>query len=518
MADAVDTPDAAAPSLLTAQEVEVDAHLTGDGDASGGEAAAVTAQYEAECERARARAERFGVEYKAPPMPTALLPLASVSDAAATTQPRRRHRPTADAQPREPGAVTGWDVTTEKEASRRSTRAARFNIPVTSYAGAPMREAGLGEREVAVRAARRARAERFGVPDELDVAIARAALEALGAAPQEGAVVVTATPDVAATGDVAVEGADAPSAAAVAGAPPALRPDALHLRVFQYLPAATRDVMTYFDEAGVRPSTVEWLNGCSVNVCFADAGSARRALELLAEPVPVVPGIDRVAPAWRVAYKPLVKLTTDRYAPAGTETTLYLRPATAADAKERAFRTKGAGTFGTFGATPFDEVAAALPLGQGPSAASYVAGTLRRAAEGVSGSGGGEAAQATEGGRVAGRKRGRGAAADADSERESSKRISRSGGGGGAADGPASLQVAVAFKGRGKRTFTFTGARAAVAPARAAATAAPVASVPEPAASTSSPAAPSAVAAVDVAAATTAAFVGTAAMVSDADL
>jgi hypothetical protein len=124
------------------------------------------------------------------------------------------------------------------------------------------------------------------------------------------------------------------------------RGEVLHLRAYQYLPAATADIAAFF--APLRPAHIEWLNAEALNVVFGDAGTAHRALELFSEKVPRVAGVAPVDAAWRVCLRPLVKQKTDRYAPAGATTCIYLRPATTHDSKEHFAKTRGARSQGTF--------------------------------------------------------------------------------------------------------------------------------------------------------------------------
>jgi len=91
-----------------------------------------------------------------------------------------------------------------------------------------------------------------------------------------------------------------------------------------------------------------WLSSIALNVVFADALTARRALMSLGEAIPAVPGVPGVPDAWRMCLKPLVKLRTDRYAAAGTESTLYIRIATSNDTKELSPPAGGPRTHGTF--------------------------------------------------------------------------------------------------------------------------------------------------------------------------
>jgi hypothetical protein len=124
------------------------------------------------------------------------------------------------------------------------------------------------------------------------------------------------------------------------------RPTALHMRAYKYLPASTADIEAFFSP--LKPTLVEWLNGDSVNLIFQDEGTAKRALELYSEHVPICAGIETVHPDWRICLRPLVKMKTDKYAPEGAETTVYLRFATSLDTKSKAAKTQGARSQGTY--------------------------------------------------------------------------------------------------------------------------------------------------------------------------
>ena len=115
----------------------------------------------------------------------------------------------------------------------------------------------------------------------------------------------------------------------------------LHVRAYRYLPAATADIRAFF--APLVPARVGWLNAESLNVFFEDDATAARALELAGEPVAAVPSVFPVHPAWRTCLKPLIKQRKDKYAPAGAETSIWLRRATTHDTKANAAPTHGAG-------------------------------------------------------------------------------------------------------------------------------------------------------------------------------
>jgi hypothetical protein len=263
----------------------------------------------------RKRAERFGIPFTAP---TPFNPLIGVGHTDA-----RRLAAAADRDGQAGGLVSGVNPADPAEKAKAQKRAERFGISAFDYDAERAKAAGLNDEERKYREERRRRAAKFGKPDELDLQVAKAAAVSLQLDP-----VVDKLADAAA--------ADKPT----------VRPNALHIRGCGYLPAATRDIYSFFGE--FRPSWIEWLNGISLNVIFEDAATATRALETFAERIPAVAGVPPVWEGWRVALKPLRKQKTDKYAAKGTESTVYLRYATAADTKEQAIGSTGPRTHGTY--------------------------------------------------------------------------------------------------------------------------------------------------------------------------
>ena len=325
------------------------------GELPSADLADAAARVEAAREKARQRAERFGLPYQEP----------KLYDVISSSEAKRL------ALQREPGQRTGFDVLSDEQAEKRKARAERFGYEFDFKAEAA-KAAGLNDEEIRLRAERRERAAKFGIDDELDIAIAKAALEALvdgspspkaaaaagdsgssssssaaggddeAAMTDSSAAGANSTSDTSDGNQMATEEAEEPLP------PPTPRPAAIHLRVHKYLPAASGDIIAYFAEAGYRPSFIEWLNGRMVNVLFEDAATARRALEAMSEQVPKVKSVAPVDPAWRVCLKPLVKQRTDKYAVAGSQITVYLRPATSHDDKRIVGGTSGPRTHGTY--------------------------------------------------------------------------------------------------------------------------------------------------------------------------
>jgi len=130
------------------------------------------AKYEAERAKARRRAERFGI-----PAEKTVDPDPFKVDGINATEAKRllNHR--------DPGVITGFDVTSAEEEQRRVARAARFGLApekAATFARAAAHAAGLTDEEIKIREAQRQRAQRFGDVAESDKLIAQAAVDALG--------------------------------------------------------------------------------------------------------------------------------------------------------------------------------------------------------------------------------------------------------------------------------------------------------------------------------------------------
>jgi len=328
------------------------------------ELSSAAAALDAERERNRKRAERFGLAYVEPN------PFTAVTDVDAAKRLVRAAAGAASA------TVSGVNPFSPEEAARRDARSARFGTKPFDWDAARAEAAGLTEAEVRLRRERRERAAKFGVDDPLDVELAKAAVQALGS---DGSSAGIEDPD----------------------APPAQQPATLHMRGCGYLPVHTRDIQHFFGV--LRPTDVQWLNAIAVNIHFADAATAARALEVMSEPVPVVKGVQPVHAAWRVCLKPVVKQRTDKYAPAGTETTVYLRFATVNDTPDKAARTTGPRTHGTFSAkgeyslarVAAEEGGDEAMMGAPPAVAARDAGAAAAEAAPTAKSGPGEAGEAS---------------------------------------------------------------------------------------------------------------------------
>jgi hypothetical protein len=315
-------------------------------------------------EKQQARSLRFGIPS---------VPLTSSAIAAVGTITKEAYLALTRSAPEGSATFSGIDVSGEEERQRAAKRAERFGIATFDYAKERQRDAGLSEEAIRLRAERRERAARFGQSDPLDIEIAKAAFLALGSTlnSQTKATVPSINMEDASINGEQNDLMDVDSAAQTSSSSSSevvkmsetetetssssvttpteigtRRPTALHMRAYKYLPASTADIEAFFSP--LKPTLVEWLNGDSVNLIFQDEGTAKRALELYSEPVPICVGIETVHPDWRICLRPLVKMKTDKYAPEGAETTVYLRFATSLDTKSKAVKTQGARSQGTY--------------------------------------------------------------------------------------------------------------------------------------------------------------------------
>jgi hypothetical protein len=187
--------------------------------------------------------------------------------------------------------VAGFDLLSDDEKAKRAARAAKWGVPAIDEAGVDAladdgdddaAPAESPEEDMSTLEERQKRAERFGVvlkDDEKVEAAEQAKVEALlGTSISK---ILTSMPkrrksllkldeqDRRVDPDPATE----------------VRPDALHL--YGYMPLGTDDFLEFYRPYGVQ--TVEWINGASLNVVFADAFSAQRAFSLTSEPLPELP-------------------------------------------------------------------------------------------------------------------------------------------------------------------------------------------------------------------------------------
>ena len=274
------------------------------------ETKALLKEYEEQCNKARARAEKFGLPYKEPP---SFLPWSQ--------QRRLKANPKA-------GFHTGFDLSDPNEKAKQDARRKRFGIaleqmektedPEPEKKSIPIEQAWDKENFV--------KGQRLDPPPTL------------WKVPR---------PD---SSDIH------PSAGFVREKmePPTLTSEKIHIFSIDWAAfkqIRTDDIMAFFSIYG--PSYVEWLGDLSCNVLFQDRYSAARALENMSQEIPSPPPdtleasrrygheisdddmvdlpTDLGAMGWRLSKTMLRKISTDRHGQRGTTARLLMRAATSLD-------------------------------------------------------------------------------------------------------------------------------------------------------------------------------------------
>jgi hypothetical protein len=250
--------------------------------------------------------------------------------------------------------TVGFDMFSEEEQKKREARAAKWGLEKPD-------DAEEEEEAKQARLEREKRAERFGVPlndvVEKKEALKKTDLQTILSMmdKRRKSLLKLDEQDQRVDPDASVE----------------VRPDALHL--YGYMPLGTDDFMTVYKQYGA--THVEWINGVSLNVVFADNYSAQRAIELTSEPLPdpdsddeeeaaaAVPDADAAAAVegaaegedavamseetpdlamfgWRLS-NDIVKQKSDKYGKAGETGKLLVRYATVDDLKTYKPRPEG---------------------------------------------------------------------------------------------------------------------------------------------------------------------------------
>ena len=242
--------------------------------------------------------------------------------------------------------TVGFDMFSEEETAKREARAAKWGVEPEGPTPAEAAEAEQAKLE------REKRAERFGVPLN-DVVEKKDALKKTDLTEilsmmdkRRKSILKLDEQDVRVDPDPSVE----------------VRPEALHL--YGYMPLGTDDFMAQYAQYGA--SHVEWINGVSLNIVFADNFTASRAMEMTSEPLPDIDSDeeDEAAPAeaavegeegavamseptldlamfgWRLS-SDIVKKKSDKYGKSGETGKLLVRYATVDDLKTYKPRPEG---------------------------------------------------------------------------------------------------------------------------------------------------------------------------------
>jgi hypothetical protein len=274
------------------------------------ETKALLEEYEEQCNKARARAEKFGLPYKEPP---SFLPWSQ--------QRRLRANPKA-------GFHTGLDLSDPNEKAKQDARRKRF--------GAALEEVEKSDD---------VRPEKKAVP--VDQAWDKENFvkgQRLDPPPTLWTVPRPDTSDIHLSEGFIREKIQRPT----------LTPEKIHIFSIDWAAfkqIRTDDIMAFFSIYG--PSYVEWLGDLSCNVLFQDRFSAARALENMSQEIPspppdtleasrryvhaisdedmVDPPTDIGAMGWRLCKTMLRKISTDRHGQRGTTARLLMRSATSLD-------------------------------------------------------------------------------------------------------------------------------------------------------------------------------------------
>ena len=324
-----------AEKLTNIQEEDLQFASLGE-DEMDEETKALLLQYQQECSKARARAEKFGVPYKEPPT---FIPW---------SQARR-----LKANPQQ-GFVTGFDLDDPEEKAKQDKRKQRFGL----VAATNNSQEGGGEGMKPEQEQQRQASDAHMEDDEddknnLPVEQAWDNVNVVQLQRVDPPSHLWKANDKDKAADAANEEEDAIAADVT------LMPEKIHLFSIDwsaFKQIRTNDVMKYFDIYG--PTYVEWLGDLSCNIHFQDKYSAARALRNLSTELPSPPpprlGSDESEardelqeekeernsshhPAdlgrmgWRLAKKVLRKLGNDRWGRHGTTARVLFRVATSLD-------------------------------------------------------------------------------------------------------------------------------------------------------------------------------------------
>lgn len=256
----------------------MDAELSGLGGEEGEddmdeETRALMKEYQEECRKAQARANKFGVQYVAPSL-DAFVPWSQARKVKAN--------PTS-------GFITGVDLYNPEEKAKQDARKKRFGIVSSTTANQdPLKQEEGGEG--AGEAVDGADGEGFGSRQPLPVIQAWDNEKLVRRHRVDPPSSLWLIPPPASADEDAAAAAAAADSFAMDEDKPTLVSEKVHIFSIDWAAfkqIRTQDVMRHFSIYG--PSYVEWLGDLSCNVHFEDRFSAKRAIENLSQEIPTPP-------------------------------------------------------------------------------------------------------------------------------------------------------------------------------------------------------------------------------------
>lgn len=280
-------------------------------------------EYQDQCRKAKARAEKFGIEYKEPDL-AAVVPWSQARKLRANPQK---------------GFITGIDVLNPGELAKQEARKARFGVVNSKKRSAEDDDKAEvsgedGDKEAEKEIPQEALPAIQAWDNEELVRFQRVdPPSALWKNPPEGEGTEAGGESTAEKDEFAME-TDKPT----------LAPERIHVFSIDwsaFKQIRTEDLMAHFNIYG--PSYVEWLGDLGCNILFEDKFSAVRAMKAMAQDLPSPPPAslnaeddeyvppDFGAMGWKLGHSLVRKIKNDRFGRRGTTARILIRPATSLD-------------------------------------------------------------------------------------------------------------------------------------------------------------------------------------------
>eukprot|EP00934_Nitzschia_sp_Nitz4_P000253 Nitzschia sp. Nitz4//scaffold43_size134323//72769//74284//NITZ4_003304-RA/size134323-processed-gene-0.53-mRNA-1//-1//CDS//3329551963//253//frame0 len=306
----------------------------------------VMEDYEKECQKRKARAEKFGTTY-VPPKLEDFLPWTEV----------KRIKDQADSNP---GFASGIDMMDSEEVAKREARQARFGVEKTPAEG----EEGVEEKATETEAKPALPVSQAWDKEAMLRPLRADPPQSLWMRPQAASEEVQEeeTRDAPADPPAQPTSEETPAPQEAEQPPPTWVPEKLHLSAIDWAAfkqIRNKDIMAWF--SGYAPTYIEWLGDVSCNVCFGDKHTATRAMLNLAQDIPSpppppppkdvaqdsqeeaqelkegedvkeeTPRLDLGNMTWKFCRQPIRKVANDKYGRRGTTARVLIRLAMSTD-------------------------------------------------------------------------------------------------------------------------------------------------------------------------------------------